>query len=243
MSRSASPRAKSRAAFGTARGVITGVYETAEGVVKVVLSPRESLARAKEIFEFAKDHPKEFLAGLTKEGKAAYYALKSDYNKLLYAEQADDRTSLFSASDQFFGKVGPFLVGVGVGGFALKGSRIINVIGDIVRTGKAPNIDIPKPNIPDLKPKPNVDGPNRPDAVPPKQILVPEDRFPESAAHIRDAQAAGQPSVVTINRPGAKDNRRDSLRGKPTQPDTTDAHTHSCQPSQSPQPYAIGCDQ
>ena len=52
----------------------------------------------------------------------------------------------------------------------------------------------------------------------PVKIIVAEDRFPESAQHIRDAQQAGKPNVLTIDRAGARDNRRASLRGKPTEP-------------------------
>lgn len=37
----------------------------------------------------------------------------------------------------------------------------------------------------------------------------------ESAAHIRDAQAAGQPAILTINRAGAAANRRAALEGAP----------------------------
>lgn len=50
-----------------------------------------------------------------------------------------------------------------------------------------------------------------------REIVVSADRHPESAAHIRDAQAAGQPKVLTINRKGAAANRREALRGTSTQ--------------------------
>ncbi|NMO16825.1 hypothetical protein HPC49_04780 [Pyxidicoccus fallax] len=49
------------------------------------------------------------------------------------------------------------------------------------------------------------------------ELRVPESEYPESAAHIEDAQQAGHPDVMTINRGGAAQNRRDSLRGIPTQ--------------------------
>ena len=51
-----------------------------------------------------------------------------------------------------------------------------------------------------------------------KDITVSRSRFPESAKHIDDAIEAGQPSVLTINRAGAKANRRDSLKGVGTKP-------------------------
>ncbi|MGW4148224.1 NucA/NucB deoxyribonuclease domain-containing protein [Streptomyces albogriseolus] len=43
-------------------------------------------------------------------------------------------------------------------------------------------------------------------------------KYPESAQHIEDSQAAGYPAELTINRKGAEANRRDSLRGKPRVP-------------------------
>jgi hypothetical protein len=44
------------------------------------------------------------------------------------------------------------------------------------------------------------------------------DRFGEAAEHIRDAQAAGQPDVVTIDRAGADANREASTGGLQTVP-------------------------
>ncbi|WP_447944470.1 RHS repeat-associated core domain-containing protein [Stenotrophomonas indicatrix] len=49
-------------------------------------------------------------------------------------------------------------------------------------------------------------------------VEVSRSRYPESAKHIKDAQAAGHPSVLTIDREGAKDNRRESLKGIDTVP-------------------------
>ena len=43
--------------------------------------------------------------------------------------------------------------------------------------------------------------------------MVPSTKYPETAAHIRDAQAAGQPSVLTIARSAAEDNRAAALAG------------------------------
>lgn len=42
---------------------------------------------------------------------------------------------------------------------------------------------------------------------------ISSDNYPESVQHIVDAINSGQPSRVTINRPGAKSNRRKSLKG------------------------------
>ncbi|WP_315836925.1 FG-GAP-like repeat-containing protein [Bradyrhizobium prioriisuperbiae] len=47
-------------------------------------------------------------------------------------------------------------------------------------------------------------------------LEMPESEYPESAAHIRDAQKAGHDEVLTIERSGAKANRRASLRGVKT---------------------------
>ncbi|MEU8340051.1 polymorphic toxin-type HINT domain-containing protein, partial [Micromonospora tulbaghiae] len=45
------------------------------------------------------------------------------------------------------------------------------------------------------------------------EVTISRSTHPESAQHIEDAQAAGHPDILTINRPGAKQNRADSLRG------------------------------
>ncbi len=49
-----------------------------------------------------------------------------------------------------------------------------------------------------------------------RQVQVSLSRHPEAAQHILDAQGAGHPSVLTVNRTMADANRRDSLRGVPT---------------------------
>jgi hypothetical protein len=53
-------------------------------------------------------------------------------------------------------------------------------------------------------------------AVP--QVEVSASSYPESAAHIEDAQAAGQPSELTIDRAGAAARRAQSIRGVPSMP-------------------------
>lgn len=50
-------------------------------------------------------------------------------------------------------------------------------------------------------------------------IHVPADRYPETAGHIRDAQDAGHPAELTIDRPGADANRAEALRGHDRVPD------------------------
>ncbi|TGM52877.1 hypothetical protein EHQ97_13240 [Leptospira adleri] len=50
-------------------------------------------------------------------------------------------------------------------------------------------------------------------AQPAKTIVISKSRYPESAKHIDDAQKSGKPSILTIDRAGAKERRRESLRG------------------------------
>jgi hypothetical protein len=47
------------------------------------------------------------------------------------------------------------------------------------------------------------------------RVSISRSRFPESAAHIEDAQAAGQSSRLTIDRAGAAARRAESMRGNP----------------------------
>jgi Deoxyribonuclease NucA/NucB len=44
-------------------------------------------------------------------------------------------------------------------------------------------------------------------------VEISKSKYPESAKHITDAQEAGHPKVVTIDRGGAKANRKASLKG------------------------------
>jgi len=49
-------------------------------------------------------------------------------------------------------------------------------------------------------------------------LVFPSDRFPETAEHIREAIEKGEPSICTIDRKGAEENRKESLKGIPTKP-------------------------
>jgi len=49
-------------------------------------------------------------------------------------------------------------------------------------------------------------------------LIFPSDRFPETAAHIKSAIEKGDSSVCTIDRKGADENRKESLKGIPTRP-------------------------
>jgi len=45
------------------------------------------------------------------------------------------------------------------------------------------------------------------------ELIFPADRYPETAEHIQNAIESGQPATCTIDRDGADDNRKESLRG------------------------------
>ncbi|MDQ0896323.1 MULTISPECIES: NucA/NucB deoxyribonuclease domain-containing protein [unclassified Paenibacillus] len=49
-------------------------------------------------------------------------------------------------------------------------------------------------------------------------IIIPSDRFPETAAHVKAAIEHGETPVCTIDRKGAEENRKESLKGIPTKP-------------------------
>ena len=51
-------------------------------------------------------------------------------------------------------------------------------------------------------------------------VNVSRSKYPESARHIDDAVAAGQPSVLTIDRAGAASRRQDAMKGTKTTPGT-----------------------
>lgn len=48
-----------------------------------------------------------------------------------------------------------------------------------------------------------------------KVIIINKSKYPESAKHIEDAQAAGKPAVLTIDRSGAAQRRQESLKDTP----------------------------
>jgi RHS repeat-associated protein len=49
----------------------------------------------------------------------------------------------------------------------------------------------------------------------PKEVVIDGSKYPESAQHAADAQKAGQPDTLTVDRTGAKQNRRDATSGTP----------------------------
>ncbi len=53
---------------------------------------------------------------------------------------------------------------------------------------------------------------------PVRDVVVPSDKYPESAGHIQDAQNNGQPDVLTVDRGGARGRRADAMNGQPTVP-------------------------
>ena len=52
------------------------------------------------------------------------------------------------------------------------------------------------------------------------EIPISKSKYPESAQHIEDAQAAGQPTDLTIDRAGAAARRAQSMQGNPRVPGT-----------------------
>jgi RHS repeat-associated protein len=54
----------------------------------------------------------------------------------------------------------------------------------------------------------------------PKDVYIDPAKYPASAGHAADAIKAGQPDVLTVNRPGADANRAAATAGHPTQPTT-----------------------
>jgi RHS repeat-associated protein len=59
----------------------------------------------------------------------------------------------------------------------------------------------------DGPPSPPIDG----------EVVIDGKEHPEAAQHAEDAQAAGQPSIVTIDRAGAKDRRKQATQNVPTE--------------------------
>ncbi|MBY9078259.1 DNA-entry nuclease [Paenibacillus sp. HN-1] len=47
------------------------------------------------------------------------------------------------------------------------------------------------------------------------KLLFPSDEYPETANHIQKAIKRGEPNVCTIDRDGAEENRKESLKGVP----------------------------
>jgi RHS repeat-associated protein len=47
------------------------------------------------------------------------------------------------------------------------------------------------------------------------EVKIDASKYPESARHIEDAQKAGKPGTLTVDRGGAKNRRKESLQGKP----------------------------
>lgn len=76
---------------------------------------------------------------------------------------------------------------------------VVGLAGDETNWSSMKGKSRPKVDIPDI------------DVV---EVNIPRSKYPETAKHIEDAQAAGQPEILTINRGGSKSNRKESLAGK-----------------------------
>ncbi len=53
-----------------------------------------------------------------------------------------------------------------------------------------------------------------------KDVFIDKVKYPETAGHVEDAQTAGHPAEVTVDRKGAKSRRQESLKGTKTKPGT-----------------------
>lgn len=51
-----------------------------------------------------------------------------------------------------------------------------------------------------------------------KKIYISTKKYPQSAKHIADAQKAGSPKILTVDRAGAAERRKAALQGKKTEP-------------------------
>jgi len=49
-------------------------------------------------------------------------------------------------------------------------------------------------------------------------VVIPADKYPDAAKHVEDAQAAGHPDVLTLDRKNADERRKASLSGIPVVP-------------------------
>ena len=165
-------------------------------------------------------------------------ALKDIDNKLAVVHRALEYGGFGNAqaAGEVIGSVAFTVIGaVDVAYGAAKGAATLASIGVKLTKGVVKGAETAKgvaktaPHVaPEAKPTPptvnsttaSVKG-DTPDVTPdgqPVKIIVAEDRFPESAQHIKDAQQAGQPNILTIDRAGASANRRAALKGKPTEP-------------------------
>ena len=54
----------------------------------------------------------------------------------------------------------------------------------------------------------------------PKDVYIDPNKYPDAAGHAENAQKAGQPDVLTVQRPGASDRRNQATSGHSTQPGT-----------------------
>ncbi len=117
------------------------------------------------------------------------------------------------------------LINAGLGTAAIFGSVAANKM--IGSTGAAPKVvaegALVKQFGKDVAPGIRVDSAKpslKPDQSTPvaKIITISKSRYPESAQHIEDAVAAGQPDILTIDRPNTQSRRRDSLRNTEIKP-------------------------
>lgn len=67
---------------------------------------------------------------------------------------------------------------------------------------------------------PDTFGGGNPNVFQAKDVYIDPNKYPAAAGHAADAQAAGKPDVLTVQRPGASDRRDQATARHPTQPST-----------------------
>jgi hypothetical protein len=111
---------------------------------------------------------------------------------------------------------------IGLTDVAMDSADLLGAAGDVIIAGRAAaavNAASPPSGVTSAATPPgasNVVPPTTSGDVP--EITISRSRHPESAQHVEDAQNAGHPTELTIDRQGATQRRRESMRGHPRQP-------------------------
>ena len=174
--------------IGTTRGTVQGFVQTVDGVVKVVLNPRESLRELDRLITFARENPEAFVAALGQAALTELRSIQSDYNNLLYAVAIERRSTLtnnpdgllagaisefgtqprliYNTTEQLSSRVGPYLIGLltaGTGAVVLRGGRIADaIITNVRRAERLVNGRGPDADAPNTPGTPDTDAPNTP---------------------------------------------------------------------------------
>ncbi len=111
---------------------------------------------------------------------------------------------------------------IGLTDVAMDSADLLGAAGDVIIAGRAAaaiNAATPPSGAASAATPPsNVVPPTASSGGDLPEITVSRSRHPESAQHVEDAQNAGHPTELTIDRQGATQRRRESMRGNPRQP-------------------------